>query len=275
PPLANAIKAVAAKHVSWGRNVTVHGPLYLFAITNSGDEAVGTGTVNTYRMLNALGKAQSIPGVATLEQEDARQTALKDQMAAVVDQQSQANQALLGALEVQGIVDSPDSAKRVADAKARIEQLKQRRESIASQMKSAPQPVLNKEYDGLKVHVCTLVAPDSPPGKWVPVYVHAKLMTIDDVFTTLGSANINTRSMEADSELNICHENGDVTKRLRQQLWSLHTNKEGAQDDPGQAFNKWEMILNNNADLQGGGKHSPVASIIRFMRMSNECTYKD
>ena len=181
PPLADAIKAVAAKHVHWGRNVTKDGPLYLFAITNSGEEAVGTGTVNTYRMLNALGKAQSIPGVAALEQEDARQSDLKNQMASVVDQQSQANQALLGAFEVQGIVDSPDSAKRVADAKARVEQLKQQRESIASQMKSAPQPVLNQEYEGLKVHVCTLVAPDSPPGNWVPVYVHAKLMTIDDV----------------------------------------------------------------------------------------------
>ncbi|WP_175847704.1 phospholipase D-like domain-containing protein [Burkholderia arboris] len=275
PPLANAIKAVAAKHVSWGRNVTKDGPLYLFAITNSGEEAVGTGTVNTYRMLNALGKAQSIPGVATLEQEDARQSDLKNQMAAVVDQQSQANQALLGAFEVQGIVDSPDSAKRVADAKARIEQLKQRRESIASQMKSAPQPVLNKEYDGLKVHVCTLVAPDSPPGNWVPVYVHAKLMTIDDVFTTLGSANINTRSMEADSELNICHENGDVTKRLRQQLWSLHTNKEGMQDAPAEAFTTWTDIVKKNADRQDGGVKSPYASIVRFMRMSNERTYKD
>ncbi|WP_253196857.1 phospholipase [Burkholderia cenocepacia] len=116
---------------------------------------------------------------------------------------------------------------------------------------------------------------DHPPGQPGIAYLTTDLMTIDDVFTTLGSANINTRSMEADSELNICHENGDVTKRLRQQLWSLHTNKEGAQDDPGQAFNKWEMILNNNADLQGGGKHSPVASIIRFMRMSNERTYKD
>ncbi|SPV03384.1 phospholipase D/transphosphatidylase [Burkholderia cenocepacia] len=59
------------------------------------------------------------------------------------------------------------------------------------------------------------------------MHLTTDLMTIDDVFTTLGSANINTRSMEADSELNICHENGDVTKRLRQQLWSLHTNKEG------------------------------------------------
>jgi phosphatidylserine/phosphatidylglycerophosphate/cardiolipin synthase-like enzyme len=55
------------------------------------------------------------------------------------------------------------------------------------------------------------------------VHLTTDLMTIDDVFTTLGSANINTRSMEADSELNICHENGDVTKRLRRQLWSLHT----------------------------------------------------
>lgn len=275
PPLADAIKALAAKYVVWGRNVCTHGPIHLFVITNSGDEAVGTGTVNTYRMLSALGKSGSIPGVATLEQEDARQADLKKQMAKVIDQQSQANDALLGAFEVQGVVDSPDSAKRVADAKQKIEQLKQQRASIESQMKGAPQPVLNTEYEGLKVHVCTLVAPDSPAGNWVPIYVHAKLMTIDDAFMTLGSANINTRSMEADSELNIAHENGDVTKRLRRQLWSMHTKNEGAQDDPAKAFIQWEKIMGNNDSFKNDGNKLPYASLVRFMRASSERTYKD
>ena len=55
------------------------------------------------------------------------------------------------------------------------------------------------DIPGLKVHVCTLVAPDSLPGNWIPVYIHSKLMIVDDVFMTLGSANINTRSMEGDT----------------------------------------------------------------------------
>ena len=40
---------------------------------------------------------------------------------------------------------------------------------------------------------------------------------------TQGSANINTRSMRVDSELNICHERGDISGKLRRELWSLHT----------------------------------------------------
>ncbi|CAM2183192.1 hypothetical protein BC2230_40230 [Burkholderia cepacia] len=66
-----------------------------------------------------------------------------------------------------------------------------------------------------------------PDNYWLPVYVHAKLMTVDDAFMTLGSANVNIRSMNVDSELNICHENSDVTKPLRRKLRGLHTKNQG------------------------------------------------
>jgi phosphatidylserine/phosphatidylglycerophosphate/cardiolipin synthase-like enzyme len=274
-PLADKVKDVAKNHVAGGRDSGKHGPIYLFVITNSSDDAVGAGTVNTYRMLDALGQARSIPGVATLEQEDARQADLKKQLVDVAYRQQDANNNLISAMQMQGMVDSPDTQQRVVDARQKVAQLKQQRSHVESQMKSAPQQVLNRDYPGLKVQLCTLVAPDSPAGKWVPVYVHAKLMTVDDAFMTLGSANINTRSMEADSELNICHENGKVTKGLRRQLWNLHTNGQGTQDNPTDAFNAWESLLNNNADLQNRGDKQPVASLVRFNRTSNVRSYSD
>jgi phospholipase D1/2 len=42
----------------------------------------------------------------------------------------------------------------------------------------------------------------SPAGPPIFVYVHAKLMVVDDVFFTMGSANLANRSMTVDSEIN-------------------------------------------------------------------------
>ncbi|MCA8095551.1 phospholipase D-like domain-containing protein, partial [Burkholderia anthina] len=139
--------------------------------------------------------------------------------------------------------------------------------------------IIPGDIPGLKTLICTLVAPDSPAGKWMVTYVHSKIMVIDDVFLTHGSANINTRSMEVDSELNICHEHGDVTKALRKRLWAIHTRLESANsqggsgdtnraraigDDMGVAYDTWKMILTSNQKLQNSKKQSPTASIVNF-----------
>jgi phosphatidylserine/phosphatidylglycerophosphate/cardiolipin synthase-like enzyme len=115
------------------------------------------------------------------------------------------------------------------------------------------------------------VAPDSPAGTpWMPVYVHSKIMIIDDVFLTHGSANVNRRSMEVDSELNICHERMDVTQPLRRHLWHIHTNGQGAQDDPKDAFEQWTKIVKRNGERQGSKKGAPVASLIGFKSMTTK-----
>jgi len=116
------------------------------------------------------------------------------------------------------------------------------------------------------VHICSLVAPDSPAGKpWMPVYIHSKLMIINDVFTTHGSANINTRSMQVDSELNIAHEWMSVTQALRRGLWDLHTDKRGAQDDAGEAFKAWQEIIDRNKKLQTDKQDgTPYAPLVEF-----------
>lgn len=124
--------------------------------------------------------------------------------------------------------------------------------------------IIPQEMPGLKVHICSLVAPDSPAGKpWMPVYIHSKLMIVDDVFTTLGSANINTRSMQVDSELNIAHEWMSVTQALRRRLWGLHTDGKGVQDDPDVAFDTWQELINQNNDLQEA-ESSPSSPLVKF-----------
>ena len=142
----------------------------------------------------------------------------------------------------------------------------------------------------VKVLICTLVAPDTPKGvPWVPVYVHAKLNIIDDAFTTLGSANINFRSMNVDSEINIALENGQIATELRQTLWGLHTATRGTDGEPlpggtsadatGQngvdsAFKAWCKIATQNKKRQNKTL-APRASLVEFFRESKDRTYKD
>jgi phosphatidylserine/phosphatidylglycerophosphate/cardiolipin synthase-like enzyme len=240
PPLAEAIKKIADTQTEKGRDPGTHGSLYLFVVSNVTDEGIGPGVVNTQRMLESLGRADTIPEVTKqLEIE-----ALKEKMR-------------IGSVSY---TNPMDAASHQAEYEKKVQEIKDR-------------DIFPEERTGLKVHICSLVAPDSPPHNWMPVYVHSKLMIINDVFTTHGSANINTRSMEADSEMNIAHDWASVTKALRQRLWKLHTNGIGVQDDPKEAFTAWEDLLKKNKGLQDTKKDAPEASLIKFFY--KEATLKD
>jgi phosphatidylserine/phosphatidylglycerophosphate/cardiolipin synthase-like enzyme len=240
PDLAEKIKSAVQAQIKAGRNPAK--PVHLFVVTNASDDGMGLGAGTTYDMLNSLGRADTMPAVARLEQTDS----LQEQLDA--------------AERVKAI--APTAAQREA-AQQKIASLNQRITDIDNK------PIPTPEIPGLKVHVCSLVAPDSPPGHWMPVYIHSKIMIVDDVFLTHGSANCNRRSMEVDSELNICHERMDVTQPLRRHLWNIHTNGTGAQDDPEIVSTHWDYIINQNASNQKNNL-TPVASLIGFMWTSTK-----
>lgn len=231
PPLAEAIKNAAALQVSKGREPGVHGSLHLFVVTNVTDEGIGAGTVNTQRMLDSLGRADTIPELTRLRK---------------LEKAREAGPGI-------GFFDSGKEVRQKMDAfEKKIQGIK---ESV----------ILPEPRPGLKVHICSLVAKDSPPQEWMPVYIHSKLMIINDIFTTHGSANINTRSMQVDSEMNIAHEWGYVTKALRRRLWNMHTGGQGVQDDPEKAFKAWGLVMQRNEDNQNPkNRKSPYAPLIKF-----------
>jgi phosphatidylserine/phosphatidylglycerophosphate/cardiolipin synthase-like enzyme len=57
-------------------------------------------------------------------------------------------------------------------------------------------------------------------AKGQPIYVHAKLMIVDDLYLRIGSSNINNRSMRFDQECDVALEAGS-SQELRQRMASL------------------------------------------------------
>lgn len=55
-----------------------------------------------------------------------------------------------------------------------------------------------------------------------PIYVHAKVAIIDDVWTTVGSGNLNNRGMCDDTEMNVATLDARLALGLRLQLWAEH-----------------------------------------------------
>jgi phosphatidylserine/phosphatidylglycerophosphate/cardiolipin synthase-like enzyme len=55
-----------------------------------------------------------------------------------------------------------------------------------------------------------------------PIYVHAKVAIIDDVWVTVGSANLNNRGMRDDTEMNVATLDNELAQSLRLLLWSEH-----------------------------------------------------
>ncbi|MBK0095723.1 phospholipase [Erwinia sp. S63] len=238
PPLAKLITETVAKQIKNGRDPEKDGVLHLFVVTSVTDEGIGSGTVNTQRMLDLLGRADTMPGITKLK--------LKEEFR--------------NSLPSDPSINAPYGEK--------LKYIYERDAAIKEKEKEIDESIIPLvDIPGLKVHVCSLVAMNSPPDKWMPVYIHSKLMIINDVFTTHGSANINTRSMQVDSEMNIAHEWGSVTRDLRRRLWNLHTNGKGGNDNPKDAFEAWEDLLLNNKNLMEN-KESPEASIINFLYLS-------
>jgi phosphatidylserine/phosphatidylglycerophosphate/cardiolipin synthase-like enzyme len=265
PPLAELVKAVAAGQTRAGRDPGIHGPLHLFVITNDDFEAIKAGMVNTQRMLESFGRGDTIPAITKLRRiEQARSDAAKQAptLGEMLEQR-----ALLTLTNLTDALGGTDFSQAQRDTAITNDlRLADLNDKISAIERNAIEADLN--IPGLKVHVCSLVAPDSPAGKdWMPVYVHSKVMIVDDVFTTHGSANINTRSMQVDSELNIAHEWVSVTQAMRRRLWDLHTGGKG-----GRMMLRWRLTLGKTLSRKTKNARKTRKTAYRTPLLSNFIT---
>jgi phosphatidylserine/phosphatidylglycerophosphate/cardiolipin synthase-like enzyme len=68
------------------------------------------------------------------------------------------------------------------------------------------------------------------------IYPHSKVLIVDDVFASIGSANVNPRSFELDSEIDLGWHEASSVKAFREQLWKEHL---GSPD--GSLFATWKV----------------------------------
>ena len=290
PPLAEKIKNSAAKMAAWGRTPERDGSLYLFVITNSSDAGMGDGTINTYRMLDSLGRADRLPEVArdqrlvdVNKQLGDTQTAagplrseraMWEQQAALMHGGGSAREAEKIAAIDEKLRPLEAQEKQLNDARARLEPLSLRERTFGSDR--TPEAIKQSNVPGLKVHVATLVAPDTPAGQtWQEVYIHAKLMLIDDAFMTAGSANINTRSMQTDSEMNIAHHRPEITAPLRGRQWEKYTaGRVSLGMSLKDAYKEWQKLMEGNLTAKKLSLR-PLAQLAEFLRTSDKISNRD
>ncbi|MBZ2209617.1 phospholipase [Massilia sp. R798] len=87
-------------------------------------------------------------------------------------------------------------------------------------------------------------------------YIHAKVAIVDDAAFTVGSANLNVRSMALDSELNLLSQAMDVAFDLRKKLFKQCSNNEGPAQfgDMKETFEKWLVLMKDNTDAMAKGR---------------------
>ncbi len=79
---------------------------------------------------------------------------------------------------------------------------------------------------GVKCVFCQMVTPGIVAENWRDIYIHAKVLIVDDVFYGVGSSNFNLRSLLKDEEMNIFSHNPVRAAELRSELWARFFNGE-------------------------------------------------
>lgn len=128
---------------------------------------------------------------------------------------------------------------------------------------------LIKEF-GLRFGLYTFVSPTLPADveyrRARTIYVHSKLLVVDDAFALVGSANFNGRSMLVDTEIGVAWTGGSSVAKFRKQLWKHALGAATDQGAPEEFGLKWQWRAFKNdllapADRVGFVVHLDVASL--------------
>ena len=96
--------------------------------------------------------------------------------------------------------------------------------------------------------------------RYGPIYLHSKTMVVDDEWATVGSANINERSIFSDPEANVAVEDHAFARDLRCKLMAEHLGvapDDPRLADPQEAAAFWHERVEENAAARRAHKLAP------------------
>jgi phospholipase D1/2 len=96
------------------------------------------------------------------------------------------------------------------------------------------------------------------------IYIHSKLMIIDDVFLTVGSANLNQRSMSSDSEINVGLTGLKFVAPLWRRISDMQLGEEGSDVELPEFFKNWEGRMGDNRAIWKEGRAPLTGFLLPF-----------
>jgi phosphatidylserine/phosphatidylglycerophosphate/cardiolipin synthase-like enzyme len=90
-------------------------------------------------------------------------------------------------------------------------------------------------------------------GRRKPVYVHDKLMLVDDTWATVGSCNLHRYSLFGNGEMNVSFAEPDTVRALRCALLGEHLGHDTAGMDDRAALELFRRIAKDNRMKQDAG----------------------
>jgi phosphatidylserine/phosphatidylglycerophosphate/cardiolipin synthase-like enzyme len=113
--------------------------------------------------------------------------------------------------------------------------------------------------DGYPGFTLAAIATNEGPGTYGEVYVHAKIMLVDDAWATIGSTNVADRSFKQDTELNASIWHGEVTRALRHELFEEHLDVDTRALEDVEAFRRFHEHARDNTWRRLAGE--PLAGL--------------
>lgn len=90
-------------------------------------------------------------------------------------------------------------------------------------------------------------------GQRKPVYVHSKLLLIDDELASIGSCNLHHHSLYGNGELNAAIQDPDAVRAIRIELFREHLSEDTSPMDDTSALQLFKQIARKNRELHECG----------------------